>query len=1705
MIELLKNRVLISGAAAITVLAVLYSTPGYLSSLSLAQNNEFVVFQGTRVEAMMAGGSSSKSAVETPAPTQDQSPKAPEPASPEKSSQAAPSPEVAPAPDHEVKTDETVESKAPAADSPEVGEQKQPEGPNRPDASKQADPSKVEDVPGLLKQAGELAKAGEHGPALETYQIALKKASATGAQKHMAAALAGAARMSHQLGHDSEALEYVNGSININLATKNAQARSLDYLLAGRILMAQSDYAQALKSFEEALKIIPTSEAGEMPQLLEDMAVSHLRLHRYPDALSSYNRLLSIYAKAGNNADLARINVLMGEIQVSRSDYRAARANFKKAESIYRDLTRRKDLGETLFRIAYLDQTNGDFSAARKAVEEGQSLMDPDGDVAASALPLVVKGMDAHNEGKLIQAVKSLTAALNSYEGAGDRIMAERVRLMLANLERDRSRFESALELGGKALEQFRQLSATGGEAAALHLIGEVYYRQGFVQKALEYGQNALTAAKKINDRNQSALSRILLAEIYTGIGDAEAASRLLKEALEDAKAGINRRSKSQLRLAIARFRFSREASEKALQDATQARKEFEEINDRRGAADCDHLMGLVHELRGEREKSLNLLQQALTEHRAMWDRFGEGRDLTALGVHFKSLGDHEKALEYFRTALDLRKGMGDRRGYAATLANMGNLLRHRNQVSEALQSLEQALGVYREMSDKKGEADILTNLGNVDAARGSQTAALEKFSSALKLHREIQDSRGVATDLASMGKLYLARGDLQNATETLEEAEKVNKRIRNPRGDVAILGELAMLQRAKGNFPRALSSLKHALDLARQMDDAQSVSSIHLKMATVLEDSGEYTKALALLRETLATMKQQGDRKGELWALGGIGVIQVKTEDYENALNSLHEALNLRSELAVPPSQSRDLEFYLGEIYEGFRDLERALEYYHRALSMSQSPGNDNALGRIYDRIGNIYCQMEEYSKAKEFIEDALRVHTETNNVAMQKGELIRLGDILSKLGDAEGALKYQTKALNLARETNDESVVARVLTRMGTLYQVLGRPRVALDHYSSAQEKRTKLGDRRGVNENLLQIALVTSILGDFEEAVGELKRAFEIAHASEDRSMLWKAYFIMGRALEGKKSHGEALEAYRKAITILEAMEADIIEESDEDNFIFGGKTALFETTLRVLMTLAKKDPAGAYDNQALRIVEKLKAAEFENTLSRINVDSFSNLPQDLLVKEKSLKLSLRRINSRLAEEFSKGSSEQPQIQKLLDERRAKEKMFVNLKERLVKEYPSYADLRYPRPLTVHQLQKEVIDADEAVLEYMVTRSRTYIFALDKQRFHTYSVEYSSKDLERDVDLLTRPLYRADTQANWDPSVAYRLYSRVIKPIQSFLAAKKTVVVIPHGPLSALPFEALVDSKAHAEKRFWSSTDRPSYLLEKYAFSYAPSFAVLANLRARKSDRDPGWSMVAFGDAVYQDEEKKRESNPGADKLMSSLSGNSPGSRGPELKPLPGARKEISEIVKIMGGPTQTYLGAEATETLFKKADLSRYKYIHLATHGLLLSGAGKLRQQPAIIFSLFGDRENDGFLQLGEVFGLKLNSDLVVVSSCLSPGKWNPGEANGLVSLSRAFLFAGTDSVILSAWQVNDESTARLFIEMYGNLKKGSKAEALRQAKLTLLNNPSTSHPFYWGPFILMGNWKVKYNPASNRVDSGEMRIKAPSAWKKLLRM
>lgn len=1577
---------------------------------------------------------------------------------------------------------------------------------NKPSVTPQNPKVVTESILNLFKSAEEQEKKDDWEGALTTYKSALDQSRSIGERKFEAYALRGASRADFRLGRFEESITLIENAIEINRAMKNAKGRAHDLILAGRISMAQGNYPNALNMLEEAQRILPSSESAEAPELMQNLAEIYMKLQRVQDALSILNRLGAYYAKNNEAGKLAGIRLKVSDIHLLKGDYKNAGAELRKAEKTFREIDGQKEVGQALFRLAYLDFISGNYREAQVNLDEAQKQTSGPDLKWAEALRLTINGMNSYRQGNINQASTELRRALNQLEPGQHVLLRSRIQLLLARVDMDLAEWKSATDLASSALQEFKNSSIPDAEADAHYTMSQILFRQSSLREALDHSQKALEIYRKVKNKDRIVDCRIMLAEISESLGDPSATLKHLKDALDESKTGVDRRTSNHLRLAVAKFRLTRENTEKALESASEAKKDFTSMDDQRGVAESSLVAGLAYELSGNTSKAKEFLEQALNLHEKLGERFSQGKDLTALGIMYKNAGEIDKAEESFSKALELRKSIGDLRGYAANLLNMGNIYKRKSQNTEASQNLQKALAIYRQVLDKKGEADALTNLGNLDAMEGLYPAAMEKFKLALALHRETSDVRGVATDLISIASLHLVRGEIESGAAVLKEAETYNKRIYNPSGNLAILSEMATVSKARKNFTEALVFLNKAMESAKILKDSKAISSINLRIASVLEETGDFQKALVLLNNTRDKLSKSQDPKGLAWAVGGIGIIQAKMEDYESALRNLNEANQIRNEHNILSPQTLEVDFYLGEIYQGFKDYDRALDYYHRSLSASQTIGVDRFVGNIYDRIGTIYFGMEEYQKARDFLEDALRISSENGDLRTQKAQLIRLADVMSKLKDPENGIKYLQKALALTRDTKDPANEARVLTRIGTLNQVQGRPKTSLENYTEAMDIRTKIGNRRGINENLLQIALVNATLGDFDESVSYLKRGLDIAQASEDRGMLWKAYFIMGRTLEEKKNFGEALEAYRRALSIVDTMDADYSEESEDDDFIFGGTSALFETSLRVLMNLAKKDPDGAYDNQALRLVERLKAASFENTLSRINVPSFSDLPNELLIKEKSLRLSINRLNTKLMEERSKIHPNTELMKKLLEERRKKEKNFANLRDQLSREYPSYVNLTKPKPMSIHQIQKS-LDPDEVLLEYMVTRGRTYIFAIDKYRFHTFSVDYPLSEIERDVELLVRPLQKHETLASWDPSVAYKIYSKIVKPVEYAMIGKKAAVIIPHGPLCWVPFDILVDSKSHETRRFWSANDRPSYLLEKYAFCYAESTYSLCLYRNKSRGNRPGWNLVAFGDPVLSSADKALEQNHGAQRLLSSL--NLPqniSARDEELlRPLHGTRKEILEITKIVGGPTQTYLGSQATESLFKKADLSRYMYIHLATYGVITNGLVRSQQQPAIVFSLYGDNENDGFLQLGEVFGLKLNAEMVVLSSCLTPGKIAHSASNGPFDLARAFLFAGADSVVMSMWQVNDDHGEKLLLEMYKNEKDGSKSEALRKAKLTMLNSQGTSHPYYWGSYILVGDWRPRFITANNRWEPESVGFKGVSTWRKLFNM
>ena len=1566
--------------------------------------------------------------------------------------------------------------------------------------------STPETVTSLLKSVETCEQNGEWESMLISSRSALLKSRSISDRRLEAIALRGAAKANFELGRNEEASHLIEKAIAINRELKNAKGRALDLILAGQISMVQTEYLKASSQFEEAQKILPSSESGQFPILLKNLSQSYIKLQRFPEALSILNRLSNIYSKNNNADQVATIRLNISDIYISKGDFKNAGVELKKSEKTFRETNQPKLLSQTLFRLAYLGIVAGDFKGAQSNLDEATKQTATSEVKWAQALQATIRGMDEHEKGNMNNASEQFTQALSLLEEGQHVLFKTRVKLLLAKVHLEKADWERAFELASTSLDDFKSSAFLDGEADSEEILSQIMFRQGALKNAVEHSQKAFDIYRKLKNKDHMVENRILSVEINEALGNPSESLKQLKEAIDISKTGIDRKTSNYLRLAVARFRLTRENTDKGLEAALEAKKDFMAMDDVRGIAEADFTLGLGYELGGNTSKAKELIEVALNKHRQIGDRYNEGKDLTALGVMFKNAGSIDLAEQTFHQALELRKSIGDLRGYAANLVNLANIYRRKSTNSKASENLQTALGIYRQVSDKKGEADALTNLGNLDALDGLYQAAMEKFKLALELHKQTSDIRGIATDLISIGSLHLVAGDMENGASALKEAEVYNKRIHNPSGALAILSETATIYKARKNYAEALAYLNKAMELASVDKDPKSISSINLRMASVFEEMGDFQKALGIFEQSRDQLSKTQDIKGLAWALGSIGIIQAKMEDYENAIKNLTESNRLRKEHSILSRQAQEIDFYLGEIYQGFKDYDRALDHFHRALAVSQTTGNDRYTGKIYDRSGNIYFRMEDYSKARDFLEDALRISSENGETNAQKTQLIRLADVMSKLKDPENAMKYLQKALVITRETKDMANESRVLTRIGTMNQVLGRPNSAMENYAEAMDIRTKLGDRRGINENLLQISLVNSTLGDFEASVTDLKKGLDIAQASEDRSMIWKAYFIMGRTLEERKNFGEALEAYRKALTIVDRMDADYSEESEEDDFIFGGTSSLFETTLRVLMNLAKKDPEGEYDNQALRLVERLKAASFEDTLSMINIPSFSNVPDDLLLREKSLRLSLNRLNVKLMEQRSKNHPNNELIKKLLKERRKKEQSFAVLRDQLSRDYPAYVNLTKPKTMSIHQVQKH-LDPEEVLLEYMVTRGRTYIFAIDKYRFHTFSIDYPLSEMDRDVELLIRPLHKHETLASWDPSVAYKIYSKIVKPVEYAMAGKKIVTVIPHGPLCWVPFEILVDSKSHETKRFWSANDKPSYLLEKYTFCYAESTFSLCLYRNKPSEIKPGWNLVAFGDPVFNDPTKTLELNPGTQKLISlvNMPQNLPLRENEMLRPLRETRKEILEISKIVGGPTQTYLDRQATETLFKKADLSRYMYIHLGTYGVLTNGFGRSRQQPAIIFSLFGDKESDGFLQLGEVFGLKLNADLVVLSSCISPANILNSSSNGPFDLAKAFLFAGTSSMVLSSWQVNEEHAERLLLEMYRNLKDDSKAEALKKAQISLLQSPGTSHPYYWGSYILVGDWRHKFLSANNRWEPESVGFKGVSTWRKLFNM
>lgn len=395
-----------------------------------------------------------------------------------------------------------------------------------------------------------------------------------------------------------------------------------------------------------------------------------------------------------------------------------------------------------------------------------------------------------------------------------------------------------------------------------------------------------------------------------------------------------------------------------------------------------------------------------------------------------------------------------------------------------------------------------------------------------------------------------------------------------------------------------------------------------------------------------------------------------------------------------------------------------------------------------------------------------------------------------------------------------------------------------------------------------------------------------------------------------------------------------------------------------------------------------------------------------------------------------------------------------------------YPEYySRISTSEIIPFEEYQTKILGEDQALLQYLITDTTIFLTCLRKNDF---THRFIKKDFP--LDLWIAELRHSLTAFHTDPaqannydslseaytSLAYRLYEKLLAPIADSLT--QHLIIVPDGALGYLPFEALLTAPAAVPTRW----QEHAYLLKKHSISYAFSATMLREMTVHPHLHEPKVNFYGFAPRYNGDTTLLSALFAGADLRK-------------DLAPLPHTGEEVYKAAKLMGG--KYFTGRDASEANFR-ALAPEARILHLATHG---QANDKTGDYSFLVFADQQDSTENEILYARDIYNLQVNADLVTLSAC-ETGIGELQSSEGIISLARAFAYAGAKSIITSLWSVNDSKTKDLMISFYKNLRKGMlKDDALRQAKLDFLkrNKGHKAHPFYWAGFVGIGSMeKVK---------------------------
>jgi CHAT domain-containing protein/Tfp pilus assembly protein PilF len=930
-------------------------------------------------------------------------------------------------------------------------------------------------------------------------------------------------------------------------------------------------------------------------------------------------------------------------------------------------------------------------------------------------------------------------------------------------------------------------------------------------------------------------------------------------------------------------------------------------------------------------------------------------------------------------------------------------------------------------------EAERLRKQGTAESLR----KAIDKYEEALSIWRSAGDQSGEAGTLTSEAQVLNYLGERQRAIEYFQRAIALWKAVGDGKGQAIAISGAGEVYRTLGEYRQALDYFNQSLLLQRSMKNPGGEARALRNIGVIYATLGEPQKALDYYQQSLPMLRDAGDRGEEALALNNIGLVFRIMGESQQALVYYKQALSLQRGAGVSRETAMVLD-NIGALYSRLGDAQQALDYYDQALPLRREVGDRAGQAVNLTNIGAAHFSLGAPQRALEYFKQALSLVQGGQSRSEEAYALTGLAIASSALGNKWQALEYLHRALILRRVMGERQGETSALIRMGRIYREQGAPRLALKYLEEALQLARDIGETGSEAIALADVARVEHDLGDLDHALNRIETALNLVETLRAR-----------------------IRVEDLRVSFLASMHSD------------------YEFYIDLLMRLHERRPSAGYDALAFEASERARGRNLLEVLSAARADIRQGVDPLLLERQRSLQRQINakeRLRMQLAgrNQMEKSAEIEKELRALLAE-------YQDAKGQMLIRSPRYAALTDPAPLKLKEIQLQSIDQDTLLLEYSLGEERSFLWAVTQSSLRAYTLprraEIEAAAL-RAYGLLTKSnkrQYRGSSEL-----AAAELSRMILGPVVAEFGRKR-LVIVSDGVLQYLPFGALPNpaaAGAGAPKR------RP--LIVDLEVVNLPSASVLATMRREMSERRLAARTVAvLSDPVFHPEDPRvkqaklgeEKANGDESKTESDLVRSAKETGLTSFERLIYTRKEAEAIVAL-APPKQGFkaLDFAASRATVMNAGLDQYRIVHFATHGLLNSRRPELS---GIVLSLVDEegRAQEGFLRAYEIYNLKLNAELVVLSACSTAlGKDIKGE--GLAGLTRGFMYAGTPRVIASLWNVRDEATAELMKRFYRNMLigKSSPAAALREAQVSMWREPRWAAPYYWAGFTLQGEWR-----------------------------